>query len=223
MILEKIQYFFVKKIYADHNNSKTVKLAIKKILDNIPENGEGLNIGSGKTKIDVRVKNMEISSGVGIDYIGSVEDIPASGEKFDVIISQEVLEHVKNPWKAMSEIHRVLKKGGKAYIQLPFTIGFHPCPNDYWRFSKEGIEELVLSSDMKIIESGITVGSATGFYRIAVEFFAILFSIPLPMIYRAVKAFFSIVLFPIKLLDPLFNLSKERDRISGGFYVICEK
>ena len=223
MILEKIQYFFVKKIYADHNNSKTVKLAIKKILDNIPENGEGLNIGSGKTKIDVRVKNMEISSGVGIDYIGSVEDIPTSGEKFDVIISQEVLEHVKNPWKAMSEIHRVLKKGGKAYIQLPFIIGFHPCPNDYWRFSKEGIEELVLSSDMKIIESGITVGSATGFYRIAVEFFAILFSIPFPMIYRAVKAFFSIVLFPIKLLDPLFNLSKERDRISGGFYVICEK
>lgn len=222
-MLEKIQYFFVKKIYADHNNSKAVKQAMCRMLESIPTNGKGLNIGAGKTKIDSRIKNMEILPETGIDYVGSVEDIPIDSNEFDIIICQEVLEHVKNPWKAVQEIQRVLKKDGLAYIQLPFTIGFHPCPNDYWRFSKEGIEELVRSSNMKIIDSGITVGSATGFYRIAVEFFSILFSLPIPPIYKPAKAFFSIALFPIKLLDPLFALSKEKDRITGGYYIICQK
>jgi len=222
-MLEKIKYFFVKKIYADHNSSQAVKLAVKQIISSIPKDGIGLNIGAGKTRVDSRIKNMEIFEQPGIDYVGSVENIPIEDNKFDVIITQEVLEHVKNPWKAMSEIQRVLKKGGLAYIQLPFTIGFHPCPNDYWRFSKEGIEELILSSNMKITQTGMTVGPATGFYRIAVEFFAILFSLLVPKSYRVFKALFSITLYPIKLLDPIMKYSKQRDRIAGGYYIICQK
>jgi SAM-dependent methyltransferase len=222
-MFEKIKYFFVKFIYADHNNCKAVKSAIEDMLKMIPAEGIGLNIGAGKTNIDPRIKNLEIHDGIGIDYVGSVESIPCEGDKFDIVISQEVLEHVKNPWKAVSEIYRVLKKGGVAYIQLPFIIGFHPCPNDYWRFSKEGIEELILSSDMKIVRTEITVGGATGFYRISVEFFSILFSLIAPSTYKIFKAFFSILLYPIKFLDPLINLSKQRDRVAGGYYIICQK
>ncbi len=222
-MLEKIQYYFVKNIYADHNESKAVKSAIKHILDSMPVNGVGLNIGSGKTKIDSRIKNMEISPGPDIDYVGDVEKIPTDKEEFDIVISQEVLEHVKNPWKAMNEIQRVLKKNGLAYIQLPFTIGFHPCPKDYWRFSKEGIAELITSSNMEIVDMGITVGSATGFYRIAVEFFSILLSALIPPLYKPMKVLFAILLFPIKFLDPLLSLSKEKDRIAGGYFIICKK
>lgn len=223
LIIEKIKYLFVKKIYADHNDSKTVRSAINRILEELPVNGKGLNIGAGMTRIDHRIKNMEMQEGPGIDYVGNVESIPLRDGVFDIVISQEVLEHVKNPGKAMSEIRRVLKKGGLAYIQLPFTIGLHPCPHDFWRFSKEGIEALVLSADMQIIESGISVGSATGFYRIAVEFFSILFSLIVPRAYKVFKALFAILLYPIKFLDPLMNLSVERNRIAGGYYIICRK
>jgi len=222
-VRDKIKYFFIKKIYGDHNNSKPVILAVKSMLDKLPAGGVGLNIGSGLTLIDPRVKNMEIFGAVGIDYVGSVEDIPVDADEFDIVICQEVLEHVKNPVQAMSEIRRVLKKGGSAYIQLPFIIGLHPCPNDYWRFSEEGIEELALSVGMTSIESGMTVGPAVGFYRIAVEFFSILFSVFIPPAYKIFKALFAIVLYPIKLLDPLMNLSNERDRIAGGYYLICQK
>ena len=222
-MLDTIKSLFIKKIYGNHNDTKNVKHAIKYVLGKMPADGVGLNIGAGFSKIDPKIRNMEIFEAPNIDFVGSVENIPLADEELDVVITQEVLEHVKSPFKAMNEIHRVLKIGGMAYIQLPFIIGFHPCPNDYWRFSKEGIEVLVQTSDMKIIESGITVGSATGFYRISVEFFSILFSVPIPSIYKLLKAILSILFYPIKLLDPILACSNEKDRVAGGYYIICQK
>ena len=222
-MIEKIKYFYIKWIYADHNSTKRVIRAIESLLFKMPEDGCGLNIGAGRSKIDSRFKNLEIEAGENIDYVGSVESIPLPDESIDLVITQEVLEHVADPNLAMKEIYRVLKPGGVAYIQLPFIIGYHPCPNDYWRFTHEGIEELAANSGLTHIETGITVGPATGFYRISVEFWSILFSTIIPIIYKPLKAVFSLLLYPIKLLDYPMMFSEQRNRIAGGYFVICEK
>ena len=120
----------------------------------------------GKTNIHPNIKNLELESGENIDYVGSVLNIPCHDGMFDVVIAQEVLEHVNQP-TAVDEIHRVLKTGGRFYLQLPFIIGFHPCPNDYWRFSHEGITELLSPSKFNVEKAQITVGPAVGFYRIS--------------------------------------------------------
>lgn len=221
--MEKLKYFFIKKIYADHNSSKSVKETLDWLIQQMPANGNGLNIGAGHTKLDNRIKNMEIEAGENIDYVGRIENIPLPEKSMDLIISQEVLEHVENPWEAMHEISRVLKDNGKIYLQLPFIIGFHPCPRDYWRFTNEGIVQLANATGFKVIKSGQTVGSATGFYRISVEFFAILFSLLSAKLYKPFKAIFSLLLYPIKWLDPLLSISPENHRIPGGYYVVCEK
>lgn len=44
------------------------------------------------------------------------ENILLDDESVDFAYSFEVLEHVSDPYKVLAEIHRVLKKGGKAYI-----------------------------------------------------------------------------------------------------------
>ncbi|SFS90667.1 Ubiquinone/menaquinone biosynthesis C-methylase UbiE [Succinivibrio dextrinosolvens] len=44
------------------------------------------------------------------------EDIPLVSDSIDFVYSLEVLEHVRDPYKVLQEIHRILKKGGKAYI-----------------------------------------------------------------------------------------------------------
>lgn len=218
-----LQYLLVKYVYGDHNSSKSVVGAINSLIRELPDNGIGLNAGSGMTSLDVRIKNLELEAAPNIDYVGSVEAIPEVDNTFDLVISQEVLEHVQNPSLAMTEIKRVLKIGGKCYIQLPFTIGYHPCPNDYWRFTKQGLISLIESSGLEVIEVGESVGSATGFYRIGVEFFSILLSVVIPKGYKIFKGVFSLLLYPIKWLDPLLRFSKEGERISGGYYVICKK
>jgi len=222
MIVE-IKYFFIKKIYADHNDAKAITSTLNELLSKLSDDSVGLNIGAGRTKIDRRIRNLEIAAGENIDYVGSVEKIPCDSDCFDLVITQEVLEHVQSPFLGIKEIHRVLKKGGYAYIQLPFIIGYHPCPNDYWRFTHEGLAELVKNADFQIIKTSIAVGPAIGFYRILVEFLAIVMSVFYWRLYKPAKFIFSILCYPIKLLDPLLVRSREAMRISGGYFIVCQK
>ena len=218
-----IRFAFVKLVYGDHNRSSSVKKALKKCVDRLGANDIALNVGAGTTNYDPRIKNLDIFPGEHIDYVGKAEDMPMEDNTFGVIITQEVLEHVQDPFKAMEEIHRVLKPGGTLYCQLPFIIGYHPGPTDFWRFTKEGIKELVERVGFEVEEQGVSVGSSTGFYRIAVEYFAVLFSVILPFLYTAFKALFAVLLYPIKLLDHVMKYSKQADRIPGGYYIIAKK
>lgn len=55
-----------------------------------------------------------------------IHNMPFDNNYFDFILCNHVLEHVENDIKALSEIKRVLKKGGRAIVQVPF---YHPIPN----------------------------------------------------------------------------------------------
>lgn len=222
-MLAKLKYFYIKKIYADHNDAKVVKVMLRELLSNLSPDAKGLNVGSGKTRIDPRIRNMEIEAGDGIDIVGSVEAIPSEDNVFDLVITQEVLEHVKSPRMAVEEIYRVLKPNGTAYIQLPFIIGYHPCPSDYWRFTHEGMIELVVSAGFNVTEVTLSVGPAVGFYRIAVEFFAVFMSAFYGRLYKPAKLFFALLLYPVKWLDPFMRRSSEAQRIAGGYFVVCRK
>lgn len=48
--------------------------------------------------------------------------LPYPNNKFDLIICNHVLEHVEDDRKAMSELYRVLTKGGKAILQVPVSL-----------------------------------------------------------------------------------------------------
>jgi SAM-dependent methyltransferase len=157
------------------------------------------------------------------DCCAQAESLPFNHSTFSVAVSQETLEHVKEPWLALREIHRVLKHGGILYFQVPFILGYHPGPTDFWRFSKEGIRELVERAGFVCEEVGIAVGPATGFYRISVEFVAILISRFFPYLYTLSKASAAIFLYPIKWLDRFLLNIEQNDRIAGGYYAIAKK
>jgi SAM-dependent methyltransferase len=219
----KIRSAYVKLIYANHNNSFSVKKALMKVLSEIKEGDIGLNVGAGTTKLHPQIKNLDIFPGKNIDYIGKAEAIPVDDNVFKIVISQETLEHVQDPFKAAAEVFRVLRPNGLFYCQLPFIIGYHPGPTDYWRFTKEGIRELLEKQGFVCEEIGISVGGATGFYRIFIEFLSVLLSTPFPFLYHFFKAIFSLILFPIKWLDFIMSFSQQKDRISGGYYIIARK
>jgi len=50
-----------------------------------------------------------------------IMNIPYQNESFDILIANHLLEHVLDYETALREIHRVLKKGGLAILQTPFS------------------------------------------------------------------------------------------------------
>jgi len=220
---QSFRYRFVKAIYGDQNNSNAVKRQLINLFNNFDSvTQKALNVGAGSTRVHPDIINLDLEEGLNTDVIGSIEKIPFPNNHFDIIVSQEVLEHVRDYSLAVIEMKRVLKPGGKIYCQLPFIIGYHPGPHDFWRFSKEGIEQIFTQHGFEIENTGIAVGPATGFYRILVEFSAILMS-KLFRGYHLFKGFFALLYFPIKFLDIVLNNSKEADRIAGGYFIVLEK
>ena len=71
-----------------------------------------------------------------------IQNLPYEDESYDCIIVNQVLEHVRNPWKAIKELHRVCNPGGMVILTSPFFYQFHGGKNDqdYWRFTPEGLE-----------------------------------------------------------------------------------
>lgn len=85
---------------------------------------------------------IDIRPGRGVDLVASVYDLPFKNDEFEVVLCLGVLEHLEEPIKAISEIKRVLKPGGRIIVSVPFLMPIHDAPNDFWRFTKFGLKKL---------------------------------------------------------------------------------
>lgn len=93
---------------------------------------------------------------------------PIDGERYDAITCINVLEHIFDYNNLLSESHRVLKSGGLIVISTPFIFQRHPCPNDYWRYTKECLQKILENNgfgEIAIKEIGRGVFTATGQVR----------------------------------------------------------
>lgn len=56
--------------------------------------------------------------------------------RFDLVICSHVLEHVPDDRKALSEMKRILKPGGKCLLLVPISLGNHVYDEDLSQISK---------------------------------------------------------------------------------------
>jgi len=57
----------------------------------------------------------------------------------DIVLVEQVFEHVKNPWRAAENINQMLKTDGYLLITTPFFLKVHGAPMDYWRWTEHGL------------------------------------------------------------------------------------
>jgi SAM-dependent methyltransferase len=67
---------------------------------------------------------------VGVDplaeppnLVGAVEDLPLADASFDLVWCRDMLSHVEDLPRAFSEMHRVLRPGGRAMVYLMLATG----------------------------------------------------------------------------------------------------
>lgn len=63
-------------------------------------------------------------------------------QQYDIIVADQVLEHVKRPWRAADGLARSVKSGGYLMVATPGLYPVHPSPLDCWRIMPDGYDVL---------------------------------------------------------------------------------
>lgn len=70
------------------------------------------------------------------------EGIPLGNNFADIVLCTELLEHTRRPQFVLQEICRITKIGGKVIFTAPMVWPTHEAPNDFFRFTRFGLEHL---------------------------------------------------------------------------------
>lgn len=78
--------------------------------------------------------------------------------RFDVVICEQVLEHVVDPIAAAINLGELCVPGGQVIVSSPFLVRVHEVPlfamNDYWRFTPRGLRTLLERANLEVEEVG---------------------------------------------------------------------
>jgi len=152
----------LRKLFPVNNESRDRTGAMLKIKRLLPDNPQVLIIGcgfSGSFYKSIFPDNLVLTD---ITLQGDAEiacdghSLPFFDNSFDLIIADQVLEHVVNPWMVSSEITRCLKAGGVVYSGIPFFFHIHGEPYDFQRFTPAG--HMQLFPDFQLVELSLSGG-----------------------------------------------------------------
>jgi len=96
-----------------------------------------------------------------------------SENEFDAVLMGDVLEHFTNPTAAMKLVHRILKPGGAAYIQVPGTLNLLSSKMALRAYSILGTQKTMTIPPYHLTEfSAATIHKMcrqAGFSRVVIE------------------------------------------------------
>jgi len=88
----------------------------------------------------------------GLDTIGDLAGMPFSTGSFDSIFCSQVLEHVPEPLRVLSEFARILRPGGVLVLSVPHLAHLHNEPHDYFRYTEFGLRHLLKEAGLEVEE-----------------------------------------------------------------------
>ncbi|MFD0750512.1 class I SAM-dependent methyltransferase [Mucilaginibacter calamicampi] len=134
----------------------------------------------------------------------------------DIVLSNQVLEHVDSPSGYLMEALRILKPGGSIILTTHGYWYYHPTPNDYWRWTSAGLRKTVE-------DSGFSVKSFHGIMGLAASGLQLLQDAIINKLPKFLVPPFAFVMqLKIRLFNKM-NSQKQRDRDASLYVVIAQK
>lgn len=94
-----------------------------------------------------------IDDSYGIDVIFDAQkEWPFPDKTFDGVLLVNLLEHLYEYKKTLLEAHRVLVSGGVVIGVVPFMFNVHGSPNDYFRYTRSALEQILKESGFEEVQ-----------------------------------------------------------------------
>ncbi|MDG1906697.1 MAG: methyltransferase domain-containing protein [Arenicella sp.] len=124
---------FVPNFFADY----VVDSDIKTALEIGSRARSGVNNRDTYLPKDIEFTGIDVLDGEGVDVVCDAHQLSEHLEsnKYDLVYSLNVFEHLLMPWKVVLELNKVMKKGGIVMIFTHHAYPLHDLPWDYFRFS----------------------------------------------------------------------------------------
>ncbi len=161
-----------------------------------------IDLGSGSQRLDEAIICVDSADYGTVDVVCDIQRLPFKADSIDGAISVHVLEHVADPFAVADHLARCTKPGGHGLHAVPFLYPFHAAPNDYLRFTAQGLGALFRGWEM--IEVTNTSGPISYFLLGLAEMLSVLLGLGSERLRAVVYLAACLVLFPFKLLDILF-------------------
>ncbi len=180
-----------------------------------------LNLGSGNTSLGPHVVNVDQTSHDEVDLVCDIAKLPLEDNSIDGVFNISVLEHVPEPDRVVKEIFRVLRPGGFVYTDVPFVVGYHASPDDYWRWTHQGVRRL--HGDFETLQLITNGGPTSALLWVFQEWVAILLSLGSRRLHLAIYVVVLCLTFPLKFLDAFLKHSPLARNVSSCFIFVGRK
>ncbi|WP_299385024.1 class I SAM-dependent methyltransferase [uncultured Lacinutrix sp.] len=151
-------------IYAINNYSKG------KVLDVGCGNKPYLSLFDNKSTQYIGCDIIQ-SSNNSVDLVCPATNIPLKDNSFDTIFCTQVIEHVEDHDKILSEIYRLLKPNGHVILSGPLYWHLHEEPYDFFRFTKYGFKYIFEKQNFEIKETLANGGKWATFGQMVIHTF----------------------------------------------------
>ena len=192
----------------------------RRLRKSLPGKALVVDVGAGNSRWSESTINVDLMPYPNVNVVAQADCLPFATDSVDVVTTIAMLEHVPDPWAACSEINRILRVGGKAYVYVPFIQGFHAAPHDYQRFTRPGLEVALAGFEIERCEN---FGPTSGLIWIVAEWLSIVLSFGSRGLQRSLAMVFMTVLSPIKFLDAALRHFPGSENIATGFLLVGRK
>ena len=112
------------------------------ILKALTDAQVALDFGAGRMVFDDPcIIKLDIVFDRTLDVVGDLHELPLRSDTVDFAFGGAVMEHVRDPQKAIAELYRVLRPGGYIYADWSFLAAYHGYPHHYSNVTIQGIEQ----------------------------------------------------------------------------------
>ncbi len=94
----------------------------------------------------------DLRPGTGVEEIQDLHALSLPDNSIGTALLFDTIEHVRDPWKAMLELHRCIVPGGFILMTSVWYFPIHAYPDDYFRFTASGFLTLLQPFDTPVVE-----------------------------------------------------------------------